>query len=157
MANTYTQIYMHIVFAVARRESLIHDEWANELYKYLAGACKNRKHFVYAINGTADHVHLLIGMHPGESVADLVQSLKIQTTKWINEKFMHGEFGWQSGYGAFSYSRSLVPAVKQYVDNQRVHHKKIRFEDEMKAIFEKAGIEYNPQYVMKGFADISPT
>lgn len=159
MANTYTQIYMHIVFAVARREALIADQWADELYKYMAGACKNRKHFVHAINGTADHVHLLIGMHPGESVSELVQSLKIQSTKWINEKFLHGEFGWQSGYGAFSYSKSLVPAVKRYVEKQKVHHQRVSFEDELKGILEKAGIDYAPEYMMKGFvpSDMSPT
>ena len=157
MANTYTQIYMHIVFAVGRRECLIANDWADELHRYLAGACKNRKHFVYAINGTADHVHLLIGMHPAESVADLVQSLELQSTKWINDRFLHGAFCWQSGYGAFSYSKSLVPAVQRYVENQRKHHKKVRFEDELKAICEKAGIDNKPEYMMKGYADVLPT
>ena len=151
MANTYTQIYMHIVFAVESRECLIADQWIDELHRYLAGACKNKNHFVYAINGTADHVHLLIGMHPAESVSDFVQSLKLQSTKWINDRFMRGTFRWQSGYGAFSYSKSLVPAVKRYVENQREHHKKVRFEDELKAIFEKAGIYYKPEYMMKGY------
>ena len=91
----YIAIYMHIVFAVARRESLIAGEWADELYRYVAGACKNKKHFVHAINGTSDHIHILISMHPSESVSELVQSLKIQSSKWINEKYMHGEFSWQ--------------------------------------------------------------
>ena len=148
---------MHIIFAVADRESLISDKWAGELHHYLAGACKNRKHFVYAINGTSDHVHLLVGLHPSESVSQLVQSLKIQSSKWINEKFRHGAFKWQSGYGAFSYSKSLIPAVQTYVENQREHHKKVKFEDELKAIFYKAGIEYEPEYMMKGYADLSPT
>ena len=76
MANTYTQIYMHIVFAVGRREALIADEWADELYRYLAGACKNRKHFVCAINGTADHVHLLVSYPPKVTISKLVQALK---------------------------------------------------------------------------------
>ena len=157
MANTYTQIYMHIVFAVGRRECLIADEWSDELYWYISGACKKRKHFVYAVNGTADHVHLLVGMHPGESVANLVQSLKMQSSKWINDKFLNGAFSWQGGYGAFSYSKSLVPAVQKYIENQREHHKRVRFEDELKAIFNKAGINYNPEYMMKGYAEISPT
>ena len=148
---------MHIVFAVGRREGLIADEWAKELYNYIAGACKNRKHFVLAINGTADHIHLLVSMHPGESVSELVQSLKLQSSKWINDRFMHGAFCWQSGYAAFSYSKSLVPAVQKYVENQREHHKKVRFEDEIKTIFDKAGIEYNPGFLMKGLSDMSPT
>lgn len=158
MANTYTQIYMHIVFAVGRRECLISDDWADELYRYMAGACQNRKHFVHAINGTADHVHLLIGMHPSESVSELVQSLKLQSTKWLNEKFLHGAFGWQSGYGAFSYSKSLVPAVKNYIEHQREHHQRVSFESEWKDILEKAGINYEPAYMMRGFVQpLSPT
>ena len=159
MANTYTQIYMHIVFAVSHREALIAEQWRSDLYRYIIGACGNRKHFVHAINGTADHIHLLIGMHPGESVSDLVQSLKIQSSKWINAHFMHGAFSWQSGYGAFSYSSSLVPAVKRYIENQREHHRKVTFQEELADFFMKAGIDYNSEYMMKGFvpADGSST
>ena len=152
MVNTYTQIYMHIIFAVAHREALIADEWAEELHHYMTGACQNRKHFVYATGGTADHVHLLLGMHPGESVADLVQSLKIQTSKWINGKYLPGTFGWQSGYGTFSYSRSFLPVVKRYVENQQEHHRRKTFREELEEIFQKAGIAYEPQYMMEGVA-----
>ena len=152
MANTYTQIYMHIVFAVSRREALIGDIWRPELYAYLAGACKNRHHFVHAIGGTSDHVHLLVGMHPSESVASLVKELKGQSSRWINEKFLHGTFSWQTGYGAFSYSRSLVLTVQAYINNQQEHHRRVTFEEEMADIFRKAGIEYNPEYMMHGFA-----
>jgi REP element-mobilizing transposase RayT len=148
---------MHIIFAVDQREGLISYKWADELYRYIVGACQNRKHFVYAINGTIDHIHLLVGMHPSDSVSELVQSLKIQSSKWINDKFHHGAFGWQSGFGAFSYSKSMIPAVQKYIESQREHHKRIRFEDELKAIFDKAGIDYKPEYMMKGYADISPT
>ena len=95
MANTYTQIYMHIIFAVARREALISNDWMLALHAYLAGACRNRQHFVHAIGGTADNVHLLLGMHPAESVANLVKEL-----------------------------------------------------------FQKAGIEYNPEYIMRGYAPL---
>ena len=93
MANTYTQIYMHIVFAVNKRESLISERWEGELYRYLTAACQHRKHFVHAIGGTADHIHMLVGMHPAESVSDLVKSLKAQSSKWINETYMRGIFG----------------------------------------------------------------
>lgn len=150
MANTYTQIYMHIIFAVARREAMIADDWVNELYRYIVGTCQKRNHFVHAINGTKDHVHMLIGMHPTESVASLVKELKGQSSRWINEKFLHGAFSWQSGYGAFSYSRSLLPAVIRYINNQREHHRHISFQEELADIFQKAGIDYNPEYMMKG-------
>ena len=153
MANTYTQIYMHIVFVVSRREALIADTWIDKLLAYLAGICRNRQHFVLAINGTKDHVHLFVGMHPAESVATLVKELKSQSTRWINETYLHGTFSWQSGYGAFSYSRSFVPAVKAYIDNQREHHRRVTFQDELADIFRKAGIDYKPEYMMQGFED----
>ncbi|MBO4802192.1 MAG: IS200/IS605 family transposase [Bacteroidaceae bacterium] len=151
MANTYTQIYMHIIFAVNNREAMISDVWAEDLYRYLAAICQHRQHFVHAINGSSDHVHLLIGMHPTESVASLVKEMKGQSSRWINQKFHRGTFSWQSGYGAFSYSRSLVPAVKQYVENQHEHHRRVSFTEELEDIFRKAGIEVNPQYMMYGF------
>ena len=153
MANTYTQIYMHIVFAVTRREALISDAWMPALHAYLAGACRNRQHFVHAIGGAADHVHLLVGMHPAESVASLVKELKGQSTRWVNENHLHGAFSWQAGYGAFSYSRSLVPAVKAYIENQREHHRHVTFQEELASIFQKAGVDYQPQYMMHGFVE----
>lgn len=154
MANTYTQIYMHIIFAVTRREALISNDWMLALHAYLAGACRNRQHFVHAIGGTADHVHLLLGMHPAESVANLVKELKGQSTRWLNENHLHGAFSWQSDYGAFSYSRSMVPAVKRYIENQQEHHRRVTFEEELADIFQKAGIEYNPEYIMRGYAPL---
>ena len=117
----------------------------------MAGACKNRNHFVHAIGGTADHVHLLIGMSPTDSISQFVQSIKVQSSKWINDRFLHGDFSWQSGYGAFSYSKSLVLAVRQYIENQEEHHKHVSFYDELVDILKKAGVDYNPDYIMKGF------
>jgi REP element-mobilizing transposase RayT len=150
MANTFTQIYMHIIFAVNKREAMIGEVWRDELYHYLAAICQHRNHFVYAINGTADHVHLLVGMHPSESVASLVKEMKGQSSRWINQKFYKGTFSWQGGYGAFSYSRSMVAAVKGYIDNQCEHHRKKTFEEELAEIFQKAGIEARPEYMMHG-------
>ena len=155
MANTYTQIYMHVVFAVAHREAMIADEWADNLYAYISGACRTRNHFVHAIGGTADHMHLLVGMHPSESVASLVKELKGQSSRWINENYMHGTFAWQAGYGAFSYSMSLVPQVKAYILHQREHHRRITFQEELADILRKAGVEYNPEYMMQGFVAAS--
>lgn len=149
MANTYTQIYMHIIFAVGNRRSLISKTFEKNIYQYIAAACANRKHFLYAINGTADHIHLLLGMHPDESISNLVKSVKTQSTRFINENFLHDTFCWQSGYAAFSYSKSMVPIVKKYIDNQKEHHKRISFHDEFIDILNKAKIEYNKEYIMK--------
>ena len=150
MANTYTQIYMHIIFAVRGRESLIHPEWQDDLYRYMAGALKKHEHTPYIINGMEDHVHLLFGMTPKESLSDLVQSLKIQSAKYIKEQFNRESFAWQSGHGAFSYSKSFLPAVSRYIENQKEHHKKHSFDDEMHEILKNAGIEYDERYILKG-------
>ena len=150
MANTYTQIYMHVIFAVKGRESMIRPEWQDDLYRYMAGALKNHEHTPYIINGMEDHVHLLFGMTPKESLSELVQSLKIQSTKHIKEQYGCLSFAWQSGFGAFSYSKSFLPAVSNYIANQKEHHKKRSFDDEMREILEKAEIEYDERYILKG-------
>ena len=142
---------MHIVFAVAHREALIADSWMSDLHAYIAGACRKRHHFVHAVGGVADHVHLFVGMHPAESVANLVKQVKGQSAKWINDSYLHGRFSWQTGYGAFSYNQSLVPTVKAYVENQRKHHRRVTFQEELADIFQKAQLEYDPVYMMKGF------
>ena len=147
MANTYTQIYLHLVFAVARREALIGENWAGKLHTYLAGICRNRHHFVHAINGVDDHVHLLVGMHPAESVASLVKELKGQSTRWINDNYLHGAFSWQSGYAAFSVSQSLVEKTTQYITHQEDHHRKRSFKDEYLSFLELYNIRYDERYV----------
>lgn len=126
MANTYTQIYMHVIFAVKGRESMIRPEWQDELYRYMAGALKNHEHTPYIINGMEDHVHLLFGMTPKESLSELVQSLKIQSTKHIKEQYGCLSFAWQSGFGAFSYSKSFLPAVRIISQIKRSTTKSVR-------------------------------
>lgn len=150
MANTYVQIYMHVIFAVKGRESLIRPEWQDELYRYLAGGLKHHEHTPYIINGTEDHVHLLFSMTPKEALSELVQSLKIQTSKHIKEKYGCMNFSWQSGFGAFSYSKSFLPAVNNYIANQKEHHKRYSFDYEMREILEKADVEYDERYILKG-------
>lgn len=112
MANTYTQMHHQFVFAVQNRISLIQPSWKEDLYKYMTGIIQNHDHKVLAINGMADHVHIFIGMRPTQSVMDLMQDIKGSSSKWINEnRLARGKFQWQEGYGAFSYSKSHVPAV----------------------------------------------
>ena len=103
-----------------------------------------------------DHVHLLFGMTPKESLSELVQSLKIQSTKHIKEQYGCLSFAWQSGFGAFSYSKSFLPVVSNYIANQKEHHKKRSFDDEMREILEKAKIEYDERYILKGFTKPMP-
>ena len=104
MANTFTQIYLHLVFAVQNRISLIQPGWKDELYKYITGIVQNNSHKLIAINGTANHLHVAVGYKPYQLIPDLLQDIKGYSSKWINEKkFVKGKFNWQEGYGAFSF------------------------------------------------------
>lgn len=118
-ANTYTQIHIHAVFAVQNRENLIHNSWREELYKYITGIVQNNGHKLLAINGMPDHLHVFFGMRPVQSLSDLMQDIKGDFSKWINQKqFTKTRFSWQEGCGAFSYSKSQVPHVIRYIQDQ---------------------------------------
>ena len=150
MANTYYQLYYHVVFAVSSREATIMESWREELYKYITGAVRNQKCELIAIGGMADHVHLLVQIPPKISISSFVQSIKIQSTNWINEKhFCKGKFGWQEGYGAFTASRSHVLQIKNYIFNQKSHHKQKAFLEEYITMLEGYGVEYNKDYIFK--------
>jgi len=150
MANTYTQMHHQFIFAVKNRMSLIHQTWKEDLYKYMTGIIQNHDHKVLAINGVADHVHIFIGMRPTQSVSDLLQDIKGGSSKWITEnKLVRSKFQWQEGYGAFSYSKSHVPAVIKYIHNQEIHHKKKTFIEEYVDFLEKFGVDYDKRYIFK--------
>ena len=122
MANTYTQIYLHVVFAVEGRESLISREHKEELFKYMIAVIQNQHQKVMSINGTSDHVHLLIGVSPDIALSDLIRDVKSASARLINDKkWFRGHFKWQRGYGAFSCSKSDVSRVARYIENQERH------------------------------------
>ncbi len=155
MANTYTQITIHIVFAVKRRENIIRKEYRDELYKYITGIVDNKNSKLLAINGVSDHVHILIGLDPSTALSDLVRDIKNNSSKFINEnRWMKEKFQWQAGYGGFSYARSQRATVIAYIENQEKHHKKEPFRDEYLKILQKFDIEYDEQYVFDFFEDI---
>lgn len=150
MANTYTQIYIHGVFSVQDRYCLISETWKDELFKYITGIVQKNGHKLIAINGMADHLHLFIGMKPSQSLSDLMQDIKGDSSKWINSKgFMRGRFSWQEGFGAFSYSASQIDGVVKYINNQEVHHKRKTFIDEYKDILKKFNINFDDKYLFK--------
>lgn len=149
MANTYTKIYLHIVFAVQNRNSLIQPEWKDELYKYITGIIKNNGHKLIAINGTPDHLHIAIGYKPHQLIPDLLQDIKGDSSKWINKnKIIRGKFNWQAGYGAFSFSHSHLDAVIKYINNQEKHHKKKTFREEYIELLKRYDVEYDEKYIM---------
>lgn len=149
MANTFTQIYLHVVFAVQNRISLIRQEWKDELYKYITGIVKNSGHKLIAINGMPNHLHIAVGYKPHQLIPDLLQDIKGNSSKWINErKFVRGKFNWQAGYGAFSFSHSHIDAVAKYIKNQEEHHKKITFMEEYIQLLKKYEIPFDKKYIL---------
>lgn len=150
MANTYTQIHLQFIFAPKFRASLIHPDWENDLYKYITGTVQNNKHKMLGINGMPDHIHMFVGFHTTQSISDFMQDVKAGSSRWVNEKKLtKSRFEWQSGYGAFSYSKSQVPDVIAYIQNQKQHHKKKTFLEEYKLFLEKFEVEYDVQYIFK--------
>ena len=150
MANTYTQIYIHTVFAVENRISLIKEPWREELHKYITGIVQNNKHKLIAMNSLPDHIHIFIGMKPIQSVSNLLQDIKDSSSKWINKRgFVSGKFNWQSGYGAFSYSHSQIDAIVKYIQNQPQHHKKKTFRQEYVEFLARFNVPYDERYLFK--------
>ena len=150
MANTYTQIHIQAIFAVQNRNGLIQNEWKEELFKYITGITQSRKHKLVAINGMPDHVHVLFGMRPAQSLSDLMQDIKGSSSKWINErKFVKGRFEWQEGYAAFSYGKSQIADVISYIRDQEIHHQQYTFLDEYRSFLKKFVVEYDERYIFK--------
>jgi REP element-mobilizing transposase RayT len=150
MANTYTQIHIQFVFAVKFRDGLIHWSFKDELYQYIAGIIKHHNHKLLAINGMPDHIHIFVGMRPSQSLSDLLQDIKGSSSKWINEKkFLKVKFEWQEGYGAFSYSKSQVNNVINYIKNQEQHHETKSFRYEFLEFLELFEVAYDELYIFK--------
>ncbi|MEW6508327.1 MAG: IS200/IS605 family transposase [Bacteroidota bacterium] len=149
MANTFTQIYLHIVFAVQNRDSLIRPGWKEELYKYITGIIENNGHKLISINGVANHIHIAVGYKPHQLIPDLLQDVKGCSSKWINEKrFVIGKFNWQQGYGAFSFSHSQIDRVAKYIMNQEQHHKRKTFQGEYLGLLKKYDVPHNEKYIL---------
>jgi putative transposase len=130
--------------------SLIRKEWKDELYKYISGIIHNNGHKLIAVNGIPDHLHVFIGMKPNQALSDLMQDIKGDSSKWINERgFVKGKFEWQSGFGAFSYSISQIDAVVKYILNQESHHKRKTFIQEYVEFLDKFKVPYNERFIFK--------
>ena len=152
MANTYSQIYIQIVFAVEEREALIQPTWEEELYKYITGIVQTKGQKMIAINSAFDHLHLFIGMKPTCNLSDLVREIKKSSSEFIKEKkFTHFGFRWQEGFGAFSYNHSQIPDVSNYIKNQKEHHRKRTFREEYMTILNSNDIDYKEEYLFHWF------
>ncbi len=148
MANTYTQIYIQIIFAVKDRSCMIPESFREELQRYISGIIAQDKCRLYSIYCNPDHVHLLVGMRPSLSVSDLTRDIKAVSSRFINEKaILPCHFSWQDGFGAFTYSQSQIENVIGYIKNQPQHHQKQSFKDEYLAILDRFSIKYEKEYL----------
>jgi len=141
MAHTYNAIFIHYVFSTKDRKDTIPKELQEKLEAYLFGIASNLRIKTLAVGGTANHVHLLLGLPPTVTVAEAVQKLKANSSRWLGD---HGlSFQWQEGYGAFSVSPSLLSDVQTYIRNQEEHHRNRSFDEEFRAILDKSGVVYD--------------
>lgn len=148
MPNTYSQIYIQIVFAVKGRQNLIPKQYREELHKYITGIVQNREQKMLSVFCMPDHTHLLVGLKPSIAISDLVRDIKAGSSKFINvNHWVNGKFNWQEGFGAFSYSRSQIDNVIQYILIQEKHHKRHTFREEYIAFLKKFEIEYDEKYL----------
>ncbi len=152
MANTFSQIYLQFVFAVKHREALIAREHKDELHKYITGLVQNRKAKMLGVHCMPDHTHLFVGYKPTVLISDFVKEIKVESNEFINDKkWVKGRFGWQEGYGVFSYSHSHIDKVINYVLNQEKHHQKKNFGQEYHELLEKFDISFEENYLFDFF------
>ena len=150
MANTYTQLYVHVVFAVEGRQNLIAPERKRELQKYMTGIIRNKGQKLIAINNMPDHFHILLGMQPTMALSDLVAAIKASSSGFINDqRWVLGRFNWQEGFGAFSYSHSQIPTVARYIERQEQHHTRKTFREEYVQLLDRFGVPHDQRYIFR--------
>ena len=148
--GTFSQIYIHVIFAVKGRYSLIHKDWEEELYRYMTGIVQNKGQKMLAINGMPDHIHFLIGMKPSCSLSDLVREIKKSSNTFIKEKnFSSQKFEWQEGFGAFSYGHSSLGKGIEYIQNQKTHHVKKNFREEYTCLLNEFKVDYKDEFLFE--------
>lgn len=150
MANTYTQIYVQIVFAVQGRQNLIAPERKEELHKYITGIVTRHGQKLLAVHAMPDHVHILVGLKPSQALSDLVREIKTGSTNHINEnRWVMGRFAWQEGFGAFSYSHSQLTDVIRYIQNQEAHHQRKLFLTEYREFLVRFHVDHDERYLFQ--------
>lgn len=148
--NTYTQLYIHLVFAVKNRSCLIQLGFKEEVERYITGIVQNKGHKMLAIYLMPDHAHVLLGFNPQHSISETVRLIKAESTNFIKDKhFTPFQFNWQDGYGAFSHSRNELDKVIHYILNQKEHHQKRSFKSEYIALLKKYAVDYKEEYLFE--------
>jgi putative transposase len=148
MADTYTKLFIHVVFAVKGRENLISPRWKDDLYKYINGIIVNSDQKLMIINGMPDHIHILLGVKPTIVFSDLIRDIKANSSQFINEKrYVLGRFEWQQGFGAFTCNPAELNTIINYIKNQEEHHNTKKFKDEYIDLLNYNMIEYKNEYL----------
>lgn len=148
MAGTYTKLFYHIVFSTKNRQPFITSAVEEELYKYIGGIIRGIGGVSLEINGTADHVHILAILPPKIALSDALRDVKANSSKWVHEtKHDLRRFGWQDGFSAFTVSKSQVEPVRQYIADQKAHHKQGDFKTELLGLLDKHEVEFDERYL----------
>ena len=147
MGSTFLSLHYHIVFSTKDRRPFIRSEWRCRLHEYLGGTIRGLHGIPEAIGGVEDHVHILVGLRATHCLADFVRELKKASSIWAQANG-DSEFGWQDGYAAFTVSATSIEPVRRYIANQEEHHRKQSFQEELIALLEKAGVKYDPKYLI---------
>jgi REP element-mobilizing transposase RayT len=148
MPQSLSSILVHLVFSTKNREPFISGAVERDLHRYMAKIFRSLQSPSLTIDGTADHVHILFSLSRVIKIADLVQDVKTDSSKWIKTQGTEfRNFHWQKGYGAFSIGQSQVPTLKRYIARQKIHHQRVTFQDEYRKFLKKYAIEYDERYV----------
>jgi REP element-mobilizing transposase RayT len=147
MSHTYTNLLSHVIFSTKDREPLITARLDDDLLAYLGGIVRELGGALRAANARPDHVHLLCSLPPMVAMADALRGVKTNSARWVHRSRNYADFEWQTGYGAFSVSHSLAPAVVRYIGDQEKHHRRVTFQEELIAFLKKHGIAYDERYI----------
>jgi REP element-mobilizing transposase RayT len=148
MADTYTKLFIHVVFAVRGRENIISTRWKDDLYKYINGIVINNDQKLMIINGMPDHIHILLGLKPTIALSNLVRDIKANSSRFVNEqKWVKGKFEWQHGFGAFTCNPADLEPIINYIKKQEEHHKANKFKEEYVELLNYNKVEYKNEYL----------
>ena len=148
MAHSFTHLLSHVVFSTKNRVPCLDGELRNRLFPYMSGIIHELGGGVSTINGTNDHVHLLLRLPAAEPLADVMRVLKTNSSRWVHVTWAtRRSFAWQTGYGAFSVSQSIADEIVRYIQNQEEHHRSMTFQEELIALLKRPGIEYDERYM----------
>jgi putative transposase len=147
MPSTHISLHVHVIFSTKHRRPLLDAEWRGRLHAYLGGALRGVEVVPVAIGGTADHVHLLLGLKATHRLADVMREVKRGSSHWVSNELKIGGFSWQSGYGAFSLSPSSLELVVKYIAQQELHHRRRTFQEEYLEFLCKSGVVFDERYL----------